>query len=182
MLTGWQRLRLTGPGDERLGQQQLRVAAPSGLGLCRGCQLGHRELRSIQAPCTKPVASASTADQDLLRSPRRPLSSRATHRAGRRRPALTSVLSSSSAAWAPPAAPAPRRDRRFQIRARVVDVAPEPIQSAHANFEGGRTEPMSTATTQTPVPSDQHSPIRAPQPDHRRQAPPAAEADECPAR
>jgi hypothetical protein len=45
-----------------------------------------------------------------------------------------------------------RRERRLRIFAGLDEVTPGGSNAAHANLDGGRTEPISTATTRVPMP------------------------------
>jgi hypothetical protein len=47
------------------------------------------------------------------------------------------------------------RDRRLRIVADIGDVTPGASNAVHANFDGGRTDPISAATTRVSMPSDQ---------------------------
>src|SRR5262249_9328825 len=64
---------------------------------------------------------------------------------------------------------------------------PGASNAAHANFDGGRTDPISTATTRVPMPSDQMPSYPSPQVDrrslphrHEHAAPRQRRRDGCP--
>lgn len=161
ILPCWQRLRLTGPRDERLSQQQSRVAAPPGPGLSRRRQPGHRDGELAQYPralrqtgCQRASACSCRPGPVALTAAGFPSS---CHASGCPPGTGTDIGASRTSAACAPAS-------RLGTRAETADCGSVPSSTAscpgasnaaHANFEGGRTEPISTATTRVPIATDQ---------------------------
>ena len=92
--------------------------------------------------------------------------------------AVELAITNNSAACAPARRPGTRAETADTGFAPESTSRPAASNAAHANFEGGRTEPISTATTQASMPSDQTRTDPRSATD-RRQVPPAADAGSC---
>ena len=176
--------RLASRGDERLGQQQLRTATLPGSGLCRRGQPGHRDRELAQHPGTlrqpgRQRGGAGSRRPGPVASPFRALSS-LRHAPGWLSGTGTDIgASSSNAAWAPASRPGTSSETAVSgsvpsaIRSR-----PGASNAAHANFEDCPAEPISTATTRTPMHTDRtpHQPRSA----SRRRLPPGGRSGRVP--